>query len=96
MERQLARSGALNLILVRYKEQEHPNLEWVYNRADIDGAPVVWAHELDPGSNQRLIDYFRNRRVWLLDADETPPKLAPYAAFAPTGANQAPDSDRQP
>ena len=96
MERQLARFGVENLILVRYKEQEHPNLEWVYNRADIDGAPVVWAHELDPGSNQKLIDYFRNRRVWLLDADETPPKLTPYAAFASTGAIQPPDSDRQP
>jgi hypothetical protein len=50
----------------------------VYNQADIDGARVVWAHELSPESNQRLLAYFINRRVWLVEPDLDPPTLVPY------------------
>jgi hypothetical protein len=27
-----------------------------------------------------LIDYFRDRHVWLVEADDTPPKVLPYGA----------------
>jgi hypothetical protein len=51
---------------------------WVYNRADIDSAKVVWAHDMSPAENEELLQYFRQRHAWLLDADEDPPKLMPY------------------
>jgi len=56
--------------------------EWVYNEADIDRARVVWARDMGPAQNKELIDYFHDRRAWLVEADETPPRLSPYAASA--------------
>jgi hypothetical protein len=52
--------------------------EWVYNEADIDAAGIVWAREMDAANNRDLISYFKGRRVWLLDADDAPPRLSPY------------------
>ena len=52
--------------------------EWVYNSADIDKQKVIWAHDMGPKQNQELIDYYKIRSVWLLYADDQPPKLVPY------------------
>jgi hypothetical protein len=67
-----------HLVMVRYRKGHVFYQEWVYNQADIDGARVVWAHELSPESNQRLLAYFVNRRVWLVEPDLDPPTLVPY------------------
>ena len=40
---------------------------------------MVWARELDPESNARLMRYFAGRNVWLLEPDRNPPTLVPYA-----------------
>jgi hypothetical protein len=50
----------------------------VYNGADIDGARVVWAHTRGPESDGRLMRYFNNRHVWLLDVEGGSPRLTPY------------------
>ena len=34
---------------------------------------------MGPYANEELISYFKARRVWLMDADEKPPRLVPYA-----------------
>jgi hypothetical protein len=67
-----------HLVLVRYKPAHDTIAEWVYNGADIDGSRTVWAREMDEESNQQLIDYFKDRQVWLLEPDQTPPKLSPW------------------
>ena len=59
------------LVLVRYAEGHPWNEEWVYNDADIDTAPIVWARYLDEASNRRLLSYFAGRRAWVLDVDGT-------------------------
>jgi hypothetical protein len=74
----LNRLGGKHLVIVRYSPNHDPTFEWVYNDADIDAANIVWAREMDAGSNQRLIRYFKDRRVWLLEPDAHPPKLSPY------------------
>ena len=67
------------LAIVRYGAGHNAIMnEWVYNRADIDGSKVVWAREMDAAENRELLKYFRDRRVWLVEADETPPRVSPY------------------
>lgn len=55
-------------------------IEWVYNEADIDNAPVIWAREMDMEKNRKLLEYFKNRKAWLLkvEDDKSPPILLPY------------------
>jgi len=86
IEHRLRAAGGRHLIFVRYRQPGHrPANEWVYNAADIDNSPVVWARELDPAANSSLILYFRGRRVWLVQPDETPPLLSPYPAVLGAG-----------
>lgn len=68
------------LVIVRYTPQHDPNEEWVYNGADIDRSHVVWARDIPSVSLQPLLDYFRGRHVWIVDADSPAPRLLPYAA----------------
>jgi hypothetical protein len=76
-------SSGQHLILVRYGANHNLDLEWVYNHADIDGSKVVWARDMGEVKNQELLLYFKNRQVWMLDADDSPPKLSLYSAAAP-------------
>jgi hypothetical protein len=81
--RQLEASGGKHVVFVRYTLSHDPGYEWVYNGADIDGSPVVWARELDRGSNAALMRYFVGRRVWLVEPDMPSPKLTPYGDAPP-------------
>ena len=53
----------------------HPDDEWVYNRADIDGSNIVWARMWTAESNTKLTQYFANRRIWIAEPDAHPPRL---------------------
>ena len=70
-------------MFVRYGATHHPGDEWVYNGAAIDGQRVVWARELDPESNRRLIEHYPARRVWLAEPEPAPARLTPYADAPP-------------
>ena len=72
------------LVIVRYRPDHNAFAEWVYNDAEIDNSKVVWARDMGAERNQELINYFRNRRVWLMEADEKPPRLVQYAAVETT------------
>jgi hypothetical protein len=69
-----------HLVIVRYGPEYDPGrqIEWVYNRADIDRAKVIWAREMGDAETTRLLDYYRHRRVWLIDPDRQPLQLQPY------------------
>jgi hypothetical protein len=56
--------------------------EWIENAANIDASPIVWAYEMGPAQDRPLIEYYRDRQVWLLEPDQSPPKLTPYNALS--------------
>ncbi len=69
-----------HLVLVRYGPTHDPltQVEWVYNAANIDHAKVVWVREMGDSENARLLEYYRNRRAWLVEPDREPVELQPY------------------
>jgi hypothetical protein len=67
-----------HLVLVRYAPNHSVDDEYVYNGADIDAQQIVWARNMDEPQNQELLRYFHDRKAWLLEVDQSPPKLQPY------------------
>jgi hypothetical protein len=72
--------AGLHLALVRYQHDRMQPVDWVQNLADIDSQKVVWAHDMGP-ENAELIRYYKNRHVWLVEPDKTPPQISPYSTF---------------
>lgn len=66
------------LVIVRYTSHHEVFDEWVYNDADINGSKIAWARDMSAAENTELVNYFRDRQAWLLEADEQPPKLSPW------------------
>jgi hypothetical protein len=83
LEAQLQSLPGLHVVLVRYRPDHNPLLEWVYNGADIDQQKVLWARDMGGDKNEELLRYYSGRRVWLLKADEVPPKLLSYTDKPP-------------
>jgi hypothetical protein len=80
--RKLSQISGHHLVIVCYGVNwayEHdPGNELVYNSSDIDNAKIVWAHDMGT-ENQELINYFRDRQVWLLNGDDPRPQLSQYS-----------------
>lgn len=72
---QLRQTDQRHVVIVRYSEDHVRHYEWVFNRADIDHAKIVWAHDLGPQKNRELFQYFSDREFWVVEADEAEPQL---------------------
>ncbi len=83
---ELDRYSGKQLAIVRYSAGHSVFDDWVYNAADVDGARVVWAREMEGGANRELVGYFSDRRAWLVEPDSVPPRISPYAE---SGAHDA-------
>ena len=75
---QLEATPGTHLVIVRYTPQHILDNDWVYNGADINGSKVVWAREIPGQDMHPLLAYFRDRKIWLVEADASPPRLRPY------------------
>jgi hypothetical protein len=65
------------LVFVRYWPR-HEFHEWVHNAADVDEARIIWARDLDPEEDQKLLRRYPRRTAWLLEPDANPPRLTRY------------------
>jgi hypothetical protein len=50
----------------------------------VDRSHVVWAREMREDQNSKLFAYFRDRKIWLLEPDASPPRLSPYQIGTPS------------
>jgi hypothetical protein len=76
----LAAIAGEHLVLVRYSKDHNSGEEYVYNKADIDHAKTVWAREIPGRDLAPLLQYFRNRDVWIYEPDEDDSMARPYHA----------------
>jgi hypothetical protein len=70
-----------HLVIVRFDPRNplREDLNWIYNRADIDSSRIIWAWDMGPANNQQLIEAYPGREVWLLQPDApSAPRLSPY------------------
>jgi hypothetical protein len=75
----LEASEAKDLVIVTYGPKHRLFEEWVYNGADLENAPIVWARDSGAASNRELVEYYADRHIWRLYADESPPRLERYS-----------------
>ena len=78
IQRQLNATPGKHVVIVEYSDTHSVHEEWVYNGADIDGSKVVWARDLGPEQNARLLNYFKDRTVWIVKAGVEGEPLAGY------------------
>jgi hypothetical protein len=68
-----------HLVIVHYSPQHFVIDEWVYNRADLSRARVIWARDMGEERNAELVRAFRGRSVWTIAPDQDPTAVVPYA-----------------
>jgi hypothetical protein len=87
--RRLESQGGRHLVIVRYAPGHDPLDEWVFNHADIDASTIVWARDMGEARNCELVHYYKERRVWLLEADAAGEKIGmglPWGGLVGAGA----------
>ena len=78
VEQQLQSLPGNQLAIVRYAPKHNPQDEWVYNAADINASKVIWAREMDAANNRELFEFYKDRKVWLVQPDLQPVGISPY------------------
>jgi hypothetical protein len=68
-----------DLVLVRYAADHVAHYEIIYNSPDIDAQKIVWAFDFGPDADRPLLDYYRGRKVWLVQPDGPLPTLKLYS-----------------
>jgi hypothetical protein len=66
-----------HVIFVSYAGLPGPHEEWIYNPANIDAAPVIWALDLGQTENEKLRRYYAGRSFWRFKPTESM-SLVPY------------------
>ena len=75
----LNQTDGRHLVLVKPKTDPDNVFQWIYNDADIDGSKVVWARDMGARENRALLDYFHDRKIWIVDPNVDPAAIFPYS-----------------
>jgi hypothetical protein len=78
VERHLTRQDGSHVVFVQYSDDYTPDLEWVYNPADLEGASVIFAHDLGAAKNRQLLADCSRRHAWRLRISPESVELRPY------------------
>jgi len=78
VEDQLEQIPGSQIAIVRYAPNHDTLDEWVFNAADIDGSKVIWARDMGDADNKELLQYYKNRKAWLVQPDLPSAEVTPY------------------
>jgi hypothetical protein len=78
--RRLRQAPGDDLVLVRFAPWA-PDYGWVYNGADRERSPIVWARQMTAVEDCALAAHYAGRAVWDLEVVDgvSPPRLERYA-----------------
>ncbi len=74
----LERAGGKHVVLVKPKIDPSNVFQWIYNDADIDASDVVWARDMGIERNRDVLEYFHDRKIWIVDPNVEPVTMAAY------------------
>jgi hypothetical protein len=80
IEKRLQAIPGNQIVIVRYASSHWTLDQWVYNSADIDHSKVIWANDMGADENQKLIDHYSDRKIWLVQPDLSPLVIVPYSS----------------
>ncbi len=89
MAQELDRIPGKHLVIVEYSPEHDFHHEWVFNGADPDNSRIVWAREMSPEDDRKLFDYYKDRSVWVVHADDPNPRLEALDTKKPAPALSA-------
>ncbi len=80
-EKELYEVPGNHLVLVTYGPNHDDGDGWIYNKADIDSARVVWARDSSPEARAKLLEYFKDHKAWAIKVgfDDPHPRAVPFA-----------------
>jgi len=73
--KRLTKEGGNQLVFVAYGARHSFYNEWVWNAADIDSSRIIWARDLGPENDARLMTFYPGRSVWRADVGGGEAKL---------------------
>ncbi len=66
IEQELTRVGRRSIVIVHYEVGHNVHDDWVFNRADLTAAPVIWARDHGEAARERLRACYPERAGYLL------------------------------
>lgn len=78
IQAQLERIPGQHLLFVRYRSRELPGIFWIFNDPDIGHSKVIWAYDMGEAENQKLIQLYPNRHLWIVDRNYDINRVVPY------------------
>lgn len=87
LDRFLEEQAGDHLVMVRYLEGHSLRREYVYNRADIPAAKVIWARETNAEDHKQLFQAYPNRHIWLVQLKTVPVAITRVGWTSPANPN---------